>query len=64
MTTTLEQINTATPEAFAAALDGVYEHSPWVAAGALAKRPFKSLAQLKLALTEVVRDAGIEHSGS
>ena len=60
MTITLEQINTATPEAFAAALEGTYEHSPWVAAGAIAKRPFKSLAQLRLALVNVVRDADIE----
>ncbi len=60
MTTTLEQINTATPDAFAAALDGIYEHSPWVAAQALPKRPFESLAQLKLALVEVVRHADTE----
>ena len=60
MTTTLEQLNTASPDAFATALDGIYEHSPWVAAQAVAKRPFKSLAQLKLALVEVVRDAGTE----
>ncbi len=60
MTITLEQINAAAPDGFAAALDGIYEHSPWVAARAAAKRPFKSLAQLKLALVEVVREADFE----
>jgi N-carbamoyl-L-amino-acid hydrolase len=41
-------------------LDGIYEHSPWVAQAALAKGPFGSLAQLKCALAQVVADAGRE----
>ncbi|HVE50392.1 MAG TPA: 2-oxo-4-hydroxy-4-carboxy-5-ureidoimidazoline decarboxylase [Casimicrobiaceae bacterium] len=57
---TLDQLNAASRDEFAAALDGIYEHSPWIAAGALAKRPFASLAQLKLALVDVVREAGRE----
>jgi N-carbamoyl-L-amino-acid hydrolase len=44
----------------AAALAGIYEHSPWIAEAALAKRPFASLAQLKRALVQVVREAGRE----
>ena len=55
---TLIQLNAATPAAFAAALDGVYEHSPWIAEKAALKRPFATLAQLKLALVTVLRDAG------
>jgi N-carbamoyl-L-amino-acid hydrolase len=55
---TLEQLNTAPPADFVALLDGAYEHSPWIAEKAQAKRPFGSLAQLKLALIDVVRDAG------
>ncbi|MEO8249004.1 MAG: 2-oxo-4-hydroxy-4-carboxy-5-ureidoimidazoline decarboxylase [Burkholderiales bacterium] len=60
MSLTLDQINAASTDEFTKLLDGVYEHSPWIAAKAAEKRPFKSLAHLKLALVEVVRDAGKE----
>jgi N-carbamoyl-L-amino-acid hydrolase len=56
----LENLNTATQAEFVRALDGTYEHSPWIAERAWAKRPFRSLAGLKLALVEAVRDAGRE----
>ena len=55
---TLDQLNTASPAQFAALLEGVYEHSPWIAEKAGAVRPFASLAQLKHALVTVLRDAG------
>lgn len=55
---TLEQLNAASPDEFTRLLDGTYEHSPWIAAEAAAKRPFATLAALKRALVEVVRDAG------
>ncbi|MEK8033617.1 2-oxo-4-hydroxy-4-carboxy-5-ureidoimidazoline decarboxylase [Ideonella sp. DXS29W] len=42
---------------FAALLDGIYEHSPWIAEAAWARRPFASLAALKHALAGVVRAA-------
>ena len=58
MSITLDQINAASKGEFTKLLDGVYEHSPWIAGKAADKRPFKSLAHLKLALIEVVRDAG------
>ena len=57
MILTLEQLNAAPAEEAALLLDGVYEHSPWIARSALDARPFKSLAQLKLALAQAVRDA-------
>jgi len=57
---TLQQLNTATQAEFTRLLDGSYEHSPWIAEGAWAKRPFASLAALKLALIEVLRDAGVD----
>ena len=41
-------------------LDGLYEHSPWIAQAALAQRPFASLAQLKHALVQVLDAAGLE----
>jgi N-carbamoyl-L-amino-acid hydrolase len=55
---TLAQLNAATPSAAAALLDGLYEHSPWIAEKALARRPFVSLAQLKRAFVEVLEEAG------
>jgi beta-ureidopropionase / N-carbamoyl-L-amino-acid hydrolase len=58
MALTLDTLNAAPAGEALAALDGLYEHSPWIAEAALAKRPFASLAQLKLALVQVVRDAG------
>jgi N-carbamoyl-L-amino-acid hydrolase len=59
-TLSLDQLNTADRAQFVALLEGVYEHSPWVAEAAWMKRPFRSLAQLKRALTEAVREAGRE----
>jgi len=37
-----------------ALLDGLYEHSPWIAEAALAQRPFRSLAHLKHAMVQVL----------
>ena len=60
MNLTLDRLNAASPAEAAALLDGTYEHSPWIVERALPARPFASLAQLKLALIEVVRKAGRE----
>lgn len=57
-TTTLNELNALGPDAFVQALDGVYEHSPWIAAAAASQRPFASLAALKLALVDALRAAG------
>ena len=57
---TLDRLNTASPDEFVSLLDGLYEHSPWVARDAAARRPFASLAQLKLELSEAVKRAGRE----
>lgn len=60
MPLTLDQLNAAPlPEALQM-LDGLYEHSPWIAERALSRRPFASLAQLKHAMTRVLDEAGIE----
>ena len=56
-TLTLAQLNAATPADVVTLLEGVYEHSPWIAEGAATARPFKSLAHLKYVLTQVVRQA-------
>ncbi len=60
MTLTLERLNAAPAAEFVALLEGVYEHAPWIAERAAAKRPFSSLPQLERALVEVVREAGRE----
>ena len=54
---TLNQLNAASQVEFVQLLDGTYEHSPWIAEQAWAKGPFTSLAQLKLALVQVVHEA-------
>jgi beta-ureidopropionase / N-carbamoyl-L-amino-acid hydrolase len=54
MTITLAQLNAAPSLEAVHLLDGVYEHSPWIAQAALEKRPFQSLSHLKHAMTEVL----------
>ena len=58
MPLTLEQLNAAPADQAAALLDGIYEHSPWIAAAAMPARPFATLAGLKHAMAQVVRHAG------
>ena len=60
MPLTLEQLNAATPEQALALLDGLYEHSPWVAQRALKSRPFKSLPQLKHGLVTALSQASLD----
>lgn len=57
MPLTLEQLNAAGATEALALLDGLYEHSPWIAEAALAQRPFRSLAQLKNAMVQVLAAA-------
>ncbi|NML17665.1 2-oxo-4-hydroxy-4-carboxy-5-ureidoimidazoline decarboxylase, partial [Azohydromonas caseinilytica] len=57
---TLDILNSASQARFTELLDGVYEHSPWIAERAWSKRPFATLAHLKRALVEVLREAGRE----
>ncbi|MBB1625422.1 2-oxo-4-hydroxy-4-carboxy-5-ureidoimidazoline decarboxylase [Achromobacter sp. UMC71] len=60
MAHTLEHLNTATPDAACAMLDGVYEHSPWIARQALDARPFRSLAHLQDQLQRAVDAAPLD----
>jgi allantoate deiminase/N-carbamoyl-L-amino-acid hydrolase len=55
--TTFSELNGRTIEAFATALHGIYEHSPWIAERAAPRRPFATPAALKLALRTVVDEA-------
>ncbi|MEY4884197.1 MAG: decarboxylase [Pseudomonadota bacterium] len=58
MTFTLEQLNSAPLAEAAHMLDGLYEHSPWIAEQALVQRPFRSLAHLKHTMVQVLAAAG------
>jgi len=55
--TTLDHLNSVDTATFVDLLRGIYEHSPWIPERAAAKRPFASLAALKLALREAVDSA-------
>ena len=55
---TLERLNAADAAGFVALLDGIYEHSPWIAERAASRRPFATLAQLKRVLVETLAEAG------
>jgi beta-ureidopropionase / N-carbamoyl-L-amino-acid hydrolase len=58
MTLTLETLNSAPRSDALQLLDGLYEHSPWIAEKALDARPFRSLAHLKYEMTQIVERAG------
>ncbi|HYD84592.1 MAG TPA: 2-oxo-4-hydroxy-4-carboxy-5-ureidoimidazoline decarboxylase [Opitutus sp.] len=54
---TLAQLNQLDRAAFTAALGHLFEHSPWVAEEAWAKRPFRDTAALHAELCETMRAA-------
>ncbi|GAP38975.1 2-oxo-4-hydroxy-4-carboxy-5-ureidoimidazoline decarboxylase [Piscinibacter sakaiensis] len=56
----LAWLNGATPAEAAAALDGLYEHSPWIVEAGVARRPaggFRSLAGFKHSMVQAVAEA-------
>lgn len=57
MALTLEQLNAADAATAIELLDGLYEHSPWIAAKALEQRPFKSMAHIKHAMAKVLAES-------
>ena len=56
----LTELNAMDADAFTLALDGVFEHSPWIARAAHAARPFAAVAQLHAAMLATMREAGAE----
>ena len=56
-TTTLAELNTMPAAEFTQRLGAIFEHSPWVAERAAARRPFASVAQLHEAMADAVRAA-------
>ena len=57
---TLDELNALPPDAFIAALDGVFEHASWVAADTAPKRPFATVSALHQALMDVVHAAPLD----
>ncbi len=55
---TLDQLNTMSPDAFVAALSGIFEHSPWVAEAAAPARPFADIEALHATMSRAVETAG------
>ena len=55
----LQHLNTAPLAEATALLAGLYEHSPWIPAAALAQRPFVSVAQLQWAMAQAVSRADV-----
>jgi OHCU decarboxylase len=53
----LDDLNAMDEDAFVAAVGGVFEHSPWVAGDASARRPFASVSELAGALEAAMRAA-------
>ena len=52
---TLDELNALDEPGFVKALDGIFEHAPWVAAGAVRSRPFATVSGLHDGLMRVVR---------
>jgi OHCU decarboxylase len=57
---TLEELNAMSAPAFVAALGALFEHSPWVAEGVVAARPFETAQGLLAAMRGVVAKAGAQ----
>lgn len=58
--TDLDTLNTLSAADFVAALDGVFEHAPWVAARVAGDRPFPTVTAVHDALVQAVEMAPVE----
>jgi 2-oxo-4-hydroxy-4-carboxy-5-ureidoimidazoline decarboxylase len=56
----ISKINDSEATRFVELLDGIFEHSPWVAERAYLLRPFSSLTNLHEAMVHIVRQASID----
>lgn len=60
MAVTLEELNRLPVAAFTEKLGAIFEHSPWVAEQAAARRPFADVAALHAAMVDAIEAAGEE----
>ena len=56
----LAALNALAQDEFIRVVGPVFEHSPWIAEAACAKKPFASVGNLHRALCEIVKDSGEE----
>ena len=54
----LSELNQLPEADFVKLLGGIFEHSPWVAEGAVSARPYKSVAELHAAMVKQIEEAG------
>ncbi|QIM49899.1 2-oxo-4-hydroxy-4-carboxy-5-ureidoimidazoline decarboxylase [Pusillimonas sp. DMV24BSW_D] len=54
----LSELNQLPEADFVKLLGGIFEHSPWVAEGAVSARPYKSVAELHAAMVKQIEGAG------
>jgi 2-oxo-4-hydroxy-4-carboxy-5-ureidoimidazoline decarboxylase len=57
---TLAELNACSAADFVHRIGGVFEHSPWIAEAAAAKRPFANVDDLLAAMTGIVETSGPE----
>jgi len=57
---TLDELNARDHRGFVLALEGVFEHSPWVAEAAWKRHPFPTFETLHRSLVDAMRGAGEE----
>jgi 2-oxo-4-hydroxy-4-carboxy-5-ureidoimidazoline decarboxylase len=57
---TLEALNAMSRDDFVAALGSIFEHAPWVAESAAARRPFTTVVDLHCAMLDAVESASAE----
>jgi len=60
MTLTLDQLNAMSRDDFVTALGSIFEHAPWVADGAAARRPFATVADMHRTMLDAVEAASAE----
>jgi OHCU decarboxylase len=60
MSLSLSRLNQLDRMEFVAAAGSIFEHSPWVAAGAWQKRPFATAEALRQVMCEIVRNTAPE----
>jgi 2-oxo-4-hydroxy-4-carboxy-5-ureidoimidazoline decarboxylase len=57
---TMAELNACAAEEFVRRIGGIFEHSPWIAEAAAAKRPFADQDDLLAAMTLIVESSGPE----
>ncbi len=60
MSLALSELNAMSRDLFIARFGAIFEHSPWVAAAAWEKRPFRDKDHLLAAMQQSVREAGAD----